>query len=123
MKRDRLDQMSISDLVKRFADITVAQDIASLGGEIAKYNRLYGKMIDVQDELKSRDGDQRIALVELFKHPNWHVRLQAAQLTLAVAPAEARAQLQTIADSDWLPQSADAGMTLWHLDRGDFNPT
>ncbi|MET0705817.1 MAG: DUF2019 domain-containing protein, partial [Tardiphaga sp.] len=46
----------------------------------------------------------------------------AAKLTLAVAPVEARAQLQAIADSKWFPQAGDAGMSLWNLERGVFKP-
>jgi hypothetical protein len=123
MKRIALTEMSTADLVKSFADIAVAQDEASLGGQIAKFNRLFDKMMDVSNELKRREGDQRILLLELFKHPNVQVRLQAAKLTLAVAPVEARVQLKAIAELQWFPQSGDAGMSLWNLDRGVFKPT
>jgi len=51
------------------------------------------------------------------------VRLQAAKLTLAVAPVEARSQLEDIVKLQWFPQSGDAGMSLWNLDRGVFKPT
>jgi hypothetical protein len=115
--------MSGTDLVELFAKIVVAQDEALLGGEHAKFNRLFVKMMEVSNELKSRDGDQRIQLTRLFVYPNMQVRLQAAKLALAVAPVEARAQLQAIADSNWFPQAGDAGMSLWNLDRGVFKPS
>lgn len=123
MKRIALTDMSPADLVKSFAVIVVAQDEALLGGRIAKFNRLFDKMTDVSKELKRREGDQRILLLDLFKHPNVQVRLQAAKHTLAVAPAEARAQLEEIVELQWFPQSGDAGMSLWNLDRGIFKPT
>ena len=94
-----------------------------LGGETTKFNRLFARMMDVSNELKSRDGDQRVQLLQLFSHPNMQVRLQAAKLTMAVAPVEARAQLEAIAASKWFPQAGDAGMSLWNLDNGVFKPT
>lgn len=79
--------------------------------------------MDVANELKRREGDERSALLRLFGHPNMQVRLQAAKKTLAVAPVEARAQLEAIAASKWFPQAGDAGMSLWNLDNGVFKPT
>jgi hypothetical protein len=114
--------MSTVDLVKSFAEIVVAQDEASLGGQIEKFNRLFDNMMDVSNELKRRKGDQRILLLDLFKHPNVQVRLQAAKLTLAVAPGQARAQLEEIVQLQWFPQSGDAGMSLRNLDLGVFKP-
>lgn len=123
MKRIALTDMSGAVLVKSFAEIVVAQDEALLGGQIAKFNRLFDKMTDVSNELKRREGDQRILLLDLFKHPNVQVRLQAAKHTLAVAPVEARRQLEEIVELQWFPQSGDAGMSLRNLDRGVFKPT
>ncbi|MBC7577612.1 MAG: DUF2019 domain-containing protein [Tardiphaga sp.] len=122
MKRIPLTEMSVPDLVLLLAKITVAQDEALLGGQHAKFNRLFTRMMEVSNELKNRDDDQRRQLVRLFSFPNMQVRLQAAKLTLAVAPAEARAQLQAIADSQWFPQAGDAGMSLVFLERGISRP-
>ncbi|MBC7577611.1 MAG: DUF2019 domain-containing protein [Tardiphaga sp.] len=122
MKRTTLTDLSTADLVRLFAKIVVAQDEADLGGELAKFKRLFFRMKDVANELRSRDGDQRVELLSLFSHPNMQVRLQAAKQTLVVAPREARAQLQAIADSQWFPQAGDAGMSLWNLERGVFKP-
>jgi hypothetical protein len=122
MKQIELGAMSSHDLIDRFAQIVVAQDRALLGGEITKFNRLFRQMMDIANELKGREGDQRRLLLELFTFPNMQVRVQAAKLTLAVAPVEARKQLQAIADTHWLPQAGDAGMSLWNLDRGVFKP-
>jgi Domain of unknown function (DUF2019) len=123
MKRAQLGDMTIANLVERFAQIGVAQDQALLGGEIAKFNRLFDQMSDVSNELKSRKGDQRRALMVLYNYPNIQVRLKAAKHTLAVAPVEARKQLEAIADTHWMPQAGDAGMSLSFLDRGTFKPT
>ena len=122
MKPIELSDMTTQDLVERFAQIVVAQDQALLAGEHSKFNHLFRQMMDVANELKGREGDQRRLLLQLFDFPNMQVRLQAAKLTLAVAPVEARRLLQTIADSNWMPQAGDAGMSLSNLDRGVFKP-
>jgi hypothetical protein len=123
MKRIVLDEMAAKDLVELFARIVVAQDQALLGRERAKFNRLFDQMMDVTNELKGREGDQRRLLVDLYSFPNMQVRVQAAKLTLAVAPVEARQQLEAIAATHWFPQAGDAGMCLSFLDDGTFRPT
>jgi hypothetical protein len=123
MKQTAFSRMTTDELVNTFVELGMAQDAAELRGQIAKYNRLFKDMMDVGRELKSRDGDQRRRLVSLYGHANLHVWVQAAMMTLAVAPIEARAQLEIMAQSGRLPYSADAGMCLWNLDRGVFKPT
>lgn len=123
MKRPSLQNISVNELVERFAALGVGQFQAELHGDIGKENRLLLQMRDVAEELKRRRGDQRTALLPLFEHPNIQVRLMAAKLTLAVAPAAARQMLQDIKDSKQQPQAMDAGMSLWNLDQGVFKPT
>ena len=123
MRRLNLKNMSVAELVDRFVALGLGQFQAELHGEIAKNNRLIRQMWDVTDELKSRPGDQRSALLPLFDHPNVQVRLMAARLTLAVAPAAARQMLEEIKESKEYPQAMDAGMSLWALDEGIFTPT
>jgi hypothetical protein len=118
-----LQKMSAADLVERFTELGVGQFQAELHGELAKQNKLILQMRPLVEELKSRPGDQRSALLPLFNHRNVQVRLMAAMLTLAVAPAAARQVLQAIKDSGQQPQALDAGMCLWDLDRGAFKPT
>ena len=123
MKSIDLQKMSVPELVERFAALGVGQFNAELHSDIAKENSLLFQMRDVTEELKRRPGDQRSALLPLFDHPNVQVRLMAAKLTLAVAPAAARQMLQDISDSKKYPQAMDAGMSLWNLDQGVFKPT
>jgi len=115
--------MSTEELVKLFAQIGVAQDVACLGSNWAKYNRLFNQMVAVCAELKSRPGDQRRALLPLYSFNNMQVRLKAAVHTLTIAPTEARLLLREIADAKWLVQSLDAGMLLRGLESGEFKPT
>ena len=114
--------MTTKELVDLFAEIGIAQSQALLRGENAKFSQLYWRMDDVSNELKRRDGDQRRNLIALYNHPNVHVRLNAAKRTLAVAPVEARNQLQAIVDSRRFPQAGDAGMCLDNLESGFFKP-
>ena len=123
MKSAELKDLSVAQLVDKFTAITLAQFKAELYDEFSKYNRLYREMVAVEQELKGRPGDQRIALVPLFQHSNPQVRLMAAQFTLAVAPAESRQTLQEIWDRKEFPQAADALGTLRALERGDRKPT
>jgi len=122
MSEQDLCKMTTPDLVALFARVVVGQDEALLGNQRARFNRLFDKMSEISNELKSRKGDQRMALLDLFEYPNMQVRLQAAKLTLAVAPVEAREQLEAIAATQWFPQAGDAGMCLDFLDDGTFRP-
>jgi hypothetical protein len=115
--------MSVDGLVERFVEIGVAQDRALLHGELGKFSRLFKEMQDVVQELRSRPGDARSALLSLYEHPNLQVRLKAAKNSLALAPEEGRRVLQAIVDSQEYPQAGEAGMSLSNLDEGIFKPT
>jgi len=123
MNASKFQRMSDEELVKRFAEIGVAQDEALLDDDVAKFNTLYRETIALKEELKSRPGDRRQVLLRLYDHPNAQVRLNAAKATLAVAPEAARRLLQSIEDSKKHPQAGDAGMSLLLLDKGIFKPT
>jgi Domain of unknown function (DUF2019) len=119
----QINEMTVEQLVERFKAIALDQDEAIRMDDNARFNRLFKLMEVVKEELKARGGDQRRALLRLFKDPNAEVRLKAAKATLAVAPEAARRMLEVIADSNEFPQAGDAGMTLVNLDRGIFRPT
>jgi hypothetical protein len=123
MKVAALGEMTVPQLVERFTAVTLGQFQAELYDENKKYNNLIGEMLAIEQELKNRSGDQRSALVPLFAHPNPQVRLMAAEVTLAVAPAAARQALQEIWDRREFPQAAYAMGTLRALERGDRKPT
>ena len=123
MKRPKLEDMTVNQLVGRFTAIGIEQDQAILRDKHATFNRLFDEMVVVEDELKRRDGDRRRELLSLYNHPNAQVRLNAVKATLAVAPEPARRALQAIADSREYPQAGDAGMSIWNLERGIFKPT
>jgi hypothetical protein len=119
----KLTALKVDQLVQRFADITVKQGRAANHFDNRAYNRLYAQMVEVADELKQRDGDQRRALMALYDHPQAQVRMMAAHMTLAIAYQSAREVLQLIADRQELPQALSAGMSLGNLDRGTYKPT
>lgn len=118
-----LPKMTIDELLKQFEAFAIEQDTAIAAGLIARANRVYDDIQTVTDELKSRSGDQRLALLNLYSHPNMHVRLKAAHATLAVAPELARQALEQIAASREYPAALDAGMALRTLDMGIYKPT
>lgn len=122
MSLPNLKELSVAQLLELFADIGVRQDKALIVHDNATYNPLFWEMQTVEKELQDRPGDQRRALLKLFEYPNMQVRLAAAKATLAVAPKEARAAIESIAATTWYPQAGDAGMCLINLDRGIFVP-
>lgn len=123
MKVANLNTMTVPQLVERFVEIGVAQDEALLDDAVARFNRLFDLMQAIVEELKSRPGDQRSALLPLYDHPNMQVRLKAVKNTLVLAPAAGRKKLEEISNSHHFPQAGDAGMSLWNLERGVFKPT
>jgi hypothetical protein len=82
----------------------------------------YDEMDSLEQELKSRPGDQRQALVSLFNYPNAQVRLTAALATLALAPESACRTLQVISDRHEYPQAANARGMIRALDNGTYVP-
>lgn len=122
MKKSTLENLSVAELLERFATIAVEEDKATFEDDNARYNRLFLELEAVENELKSRPGDQRRELLSLFDHPNIQVRLMAAKATLAVAPEAARKMLQAIEGWRRQPYAGDAGMCLVMLDRGIFVP-
>jgi hypothetical protein len=122
MKRKSLEELTVEDLVEQFAEACAGQDRALTYSKIALFNKLYGQMVAVDKELRKRGRDARLALRKLYAHPNYQVRLQAARLTLGVAPIEARQTIEAIAKSGRMPQAGDARGTLRNLDEGFFEP-
>ena len=118
-----LAKLSVEELIGEFVAIGTAQYEAVLTEDHARFNRLYRKLQRVNAELKSRPGDARRELMRLYGHDNRQVWLNAAKATLAIAPEEARRQLEAIHRPGSSAQSLDAGMSLWNLDRGVYKPT
>lgn len=123
MSSASLKSLSTADLMLLFEKLCIEQYNSLERDEIAAFNRRYDRIQAIQDELKSRPGDQRRVLMRLFGHPNMQVRLTAAHASLTIDYLAARGELQAIADSKWYPQAADASMALDHLDTGFYRPT
>lgn len=122
MKRLNLSAMSDGEIVKRFIEYSIEQEVMILEGRIGIVNRLYDRIELLIEELRSREGDHRHALLPLLKHANPQVRLKAAWATLALAPDDALAALKELSDPQLYIQALDAGMTLINLERGIFVP-
>ena len=123
MKRIQPQDMTVDQLVQRFTELAVEQDNALLGFDTKEAIRIFWLITAISDELKSREGDQRHALLPLYTHPNPQVRVKAAKATLAIAPHAGRAVLQAIVDAKIDPQRLEAGMSLWNLETGVYKPT
>ena len=112
----RLQNLTVSQLVDRFAENATAQNNAIEFGESGKYNRLFKQMQAITDELKARGEDAQLQLLSLYNHKNIQVRFQAATRTLSVAPVAARSVIEAIANSRHYPQAADASLALSNID-------
>jgi hypothetical protein len=122
VKKANLQEASIEDLVARFEAVTLAQYDADWHFQTTRYNRLYKEMDEIRNELKSRDGDHRRALIQLLGSTNVQVKLKTAISVLAIAPDLARMALRNVRDFGQLPQAVDASMMLEALDNGSFVP-
>jgi hypothetical protein len=123
MKHGQLQELSVEELVERFARNAVEQDNAMLDDDNKKFNRLYSELDLIERALKLRDGDARQKLVPLLKHGNGQVRLRAAIALLALEPEAARATLQSLSDANVYPQAADARGMIRALDEGSYVPS
>jgi hypothetical protein len=79
---------------------------------------LFDRKWKILTELKSRPGDQRRVLFDLYDHENIQVRLDAARSTFAIDPVAGRAKLQEILDSKIAPWCFHAAMDLKMEDAG-----
>lgn len=122
MRPVNLTDLTVAQLVERFAATEIEEDRAEQVDDRARLRRLRLHMFEIGKELKNRPGDQRRALLTLYDHPNMQVRLMAAKCTLAISPVKARQLIEAIASSRSFPQAGDAGMCLVMLDRGIFVP-
>ena len=117
-----IETASAEELIHQFVELSLRQYKAGRGFDTRAYNTAYSAMEKITQELKRRPGDQRSVLAGLFDNPNPQVRLMAAHATLAIFPAQARAVIQSIADSKMPVQGLAAGMTLSGLDAGRYKP-
>lgn len=124
MAKARKDLSSLTEqaLLDLFVEYAIEQDDALLGFEVARSNRMYWAIKDVTNELKSRPGDRRRALIPFYRHGNPQVRFKAAEATLALESAAARAVLESLRGIHG-PQQLDAGMAISGLDDGSYKPT
>jgi hypothetical protein len=117
-----LSVLPVEDLVKEFERAAIEQSKAILYDDTPKANRLYRERKQIEAEIKSRDGDQRSALMKLYDHPNSRVRLTAAEATLAIAREAAFRTLTAIAATNDYPTAAEARSAIILLESGFYKP-
>lgn len=90
MKQPPLAHLSTDELVDLFRQNAVEQNRAMFKEEVSKFKMIFGESDLINAELKKRGPDALRALRRLYDDPNMQVRLQAARLTVDVAPPEAK---------------------------------
>ena len=123
MRQIDLETVAVEDLVALFTDVAVKQNTALEAIRSAEYNRLYRLMERIEAQLRSREGDQRCALLPLYRHLNPTVRFKAAMATFVFAPREAREVLQSIKDRKEFPIAMHASQMLSAIDEGRYIPS
>ena len=124
MKRPaNLSLMKTEELVRLFEGLCVSFGIAIDQEKVRTFRRHFDAILAVEMELKGRPGDQRRALKVLLGKGNLQVRVTAAKALLVVDRAAAIRELKEVKALNWLPQSAEAGMTLDHLASGFYVPS
>ena len=99
MTKQDFSGWSVDDLRERYAELSIRQGAAADLSNMSIVNRLGDEIHKIGNELKSRPGDRGRALMKLFDHPNFNVRLNAGRSLMSVFPEEARRQIQAVADS------------------------
>lgn len=112
----KLENHSTSELVDEFLKTCLALYEASERDEIRKYNRLMGRVSNIERALRGMSGDQRYVLLPLYTHPNIFVRLMSAMVTSDLAPLEAKGVFEGVEASRIYPYSADAAFALRSLE-------
>lgn len=114
--------MGLKDLVELFVDLSQKQGEALIVDDTRAYNVLFRQLSEIDQELRVRGTNSRLALSELFDHPNPFVRLNAASDLLGLLPQDARSVLLKIRDARIQPEALDAGMMLSRFDSGEWTP-
>lgn len=121
-----LDDLTNDELVERYTQLSLKQFDALYEeeeGGARDYNRLYRAIHAIADVLRARGIEARRTLIPLLTHANAQVSLNAANELLAVAPAEAYAAMERLAESAPGPQRLRARMDLRFLAQGICPPT
>jgi hypothetical protein len=121
MVRRNLKDMTLQEIIELFVQNGIEQDDVISRGQVSKFKKIFGVMAAIDAELTRRGPQARMALVELYDHPNMQVRLQAALVAANVDPTGVRPVLEAIAKSVRMPQAADAREALRDLNARDVS--
>lgn len=115
MKQPSLAHLSTDELVDIFEQNAIEQGRVIFKEQVSKYKKVFGESDAIEAELEKRGPDALRALTRLYNNSNMQVRLQAAYMTVGVAPTEAQSVLENIARFGHVPQSANARAKLRKL--------
>lgn len=121
--RTDLGQMSERELVAQFRYCAFQKFLMLLDSNVRRVTKLYWEMEAIESELNSRTPDAREALAALLNDQNYRVQYKAAIRIAGVDRAKAIEALKRIAESEYMPEAAEARGTLRNLADGIFKPT
>jgi hypothetical protein len=116
-KKLDLTKLTGDELAVEYERIALLQEEDFLNSAIAAYNRLEKKRTAVVDELRSRNGDQRVILVRFVDHPNPFIRLMLSSDIFSLDEARSRRMVQRVADEEYPPYDFTAKMKIssWEM--------
>lgn len=112
--------METRDIVAIFVALSREQGEALNRRETRKYNRIFDQILAIRQELESRAGDERNALIPLLDHMNLQVKMNAAFAVLPIAKEAAFATLKWVAESRYMPFAAYARGSVEAIEEDDF---
>lgn len=117
MRRNvKLYDLTPEQLLELYVKVGLAEDAADKRGRLPQSNRLAKQGFEIAAELERRPGNQRLALRQLYDHPNMRVKYNAARDTWFASNIESRRKLEEIRESKWQPYCAEAAMQIRILD-------
>jgi hypothetical protein len=123
MARANSENESVQELVTRFRDLALDQEVSLLDSDVDKFNQLYDELELIDQELRRRGIEARRALLTLLDDENCRVRYTAAVRSLAVDRKRSLATIEAIVQSGKMPEAGEAANTLDFLRDGIFEPT
>jgi hypothetical protein len=109
-------------LVARFIEVAQKMGAAVLDSETQRFNRLFPQMEAIDQELRARGREARMALSPLLENGDRFVRYYAAKYMIGLLPGRARSVIEEVAKYKYDALCGDAAMCLYALDKGISKP-
>ena len=122
MKKIDMTKLPETELATQFAAAAKERGKAVLDLNVRYANTLFDQMRSIDQELRARGQEARLALAPLLDDPDRFVRFYAAVYLIGLLPNRSRAVMEWNAKYGFDSLAADARGTLRELDAGTYKP-